>query len=308
MNTELHPESATQQLHDLAQQFRLPIVSKELAPELTKAGYPEAIPVVLDVFEQEQQARHQRRVDRLRRASQLPMGKTFATLKEDRFPRPLLARLKELATGQFLDRASNVLAFGMPGVGKSHALAALGHALVERGRSVLWAPAFQIVQTLLAAKRDLTLPRALRRYDVYDALILDDLGYIQQSPDEAEGLFTLMAERYERRSLLLTSNLVFSEWERIFKTPMTTMAAIDRLVHHAVILEFNPMRSFRGDEAKARVERAQRGPKNTSAPTGEDAPRQRGTRTAPSVDGTGDNNVNSDDNDDNDSNDKKGDE
>ncbi len=292
MSTELHPESDAQQLSELAQQFRLPIMSQELASELTKAGYPEAIAVVRDVFEREQQARHQRRVDRLRRASQLPMGKTFATLKEDRFPRPLLARLKELGTGQFLDHASNVLAFGMPGVGKSHALAALGHALVERGRSVLWAPAFQVVQTLLAAKRDLTLPRALRRYDVYDALILDDLGYVQQSPDEAEVLFTLMAERYERRSLLLTSNLVFSEWERIFKTPMTTMAAIDRLVHHAVILEFNPMRSFRGDEAKARVERAQRASQNTSAPTGEDAPRRRMTPKAPSVEGT---DVNNDD-------------
>ncbi len=292
MSPELHPESATQQLSELGQQFRLPIVSKELAPELTKAGYPEAIPVVLDVFEREQQARHQRRVERLRRASQLPLGKTFATLKEDRLPRPLLARLKELSMGQFLDRASNVLAFGMPGVGKSHALAALGHALVERGRSVLWAPAFQVVQTLLAAKRDLALPRALRRYDVYDALILDDLGYIQQSPDEVEVLFTLMAERYERRSLLLTSNLVFSEWERIFKTPMTTMAAIDRLVHHAVILEFSQMRSFRGDEAKARVERAQRAPQNMNPPIGEEAPRRRATSKAPSAGDAGDDNDN----------------
>jgi len=220
---------------------------------LTEAGHADALPVVLEVFEHEHEGRHQRRVERLRRAAQLPPGKTFATLDEGTFPRPLLAKLRELAKGAFLDRATNVLAFGRPGVGKSHALAALGHALVERGHSVLWVPTFRIVQELLAAKRDLKLPQALRRFDGYDALILDDLGYIQQSPEEAEVLFTLMAERYERRSLLISSNLVFSEWERIFKNPMTTLAAIDRLVHHAMILEFNPMDSYRGTRAKERA-------------------------------------------------------
>jgi DNA replication protein DnaC len=89
------------------------------------------------------------------------------------------------------------------------------------------------------------LPRALRRYDVFDLVVLDDLGYVQQSPEEAEVLFTLMAERYERKSLMLTSNLVFSQWDRIFRNPMTTAAAVDRLVHHAVILEFAPLKSYR---------------------------------------------------------------
>ena len=132
-----------------------------------------------------------------------------------------------------------MLAFGLPGVGKSHAAAALGHALVELGHSVLFTPTFRLVQELLAAKRDLRLPRALRKLDLFDVLVLDDIGYVQQSPEEVEVLFTLMAERYERRSMLITSNLVFSEWDRIFKNPMTTAAAIDRLVHHSVILEFN---------------------------------------------------------------------
>src|SRR4051812_46125909 len=140
--------------------------------------------------------------------------------------------------GDFLERATNVLMFGLPGVGKSHVAAAIGHALVDNGHSVLFAPAYRVVQDLLAAKRDLALPRALRRLDVFDLLILDDIGYVQQSQDEAEVLFTMMAERYERRSLLITSNLVFSEWDRIFKNPMTTAAAIDRVVHHSVILEF----------------------------------------------------------------------
>ena len=126
-----------------------------------------------------------------------------------------------------------------PGVGKSHAACALGHALIERGHSVLFRPAYQLVQELLAAKRDLTLPRQLRRLDAAELLILDDIGYVKQSAEEAEVLFTLIAQRYERRSVMITSNLVFSEWERIFKEPMATAAAIDRLVHHSVILEFN---------------------------------------------------------------------
>ena len=150
--------------------------------------------------------------------------------------------------GDFVERAVNVLAFGLPGVGKSHAAAAIGHALVSSGRSVLYAPTYQLVQELLAAKRDLVLPRTLARLDAFDLLILDDIGYVQQAPDEIEVLFTLLAERYERRSVLITSNLVFSEWDQIFKNPMTTAAAIDRLVHHSVILEF-AVPSFRSDRA-----------------------------------------------------------
>src|SRR5262249_30653723 len=122
---------------------------------------------------------------------------------------------------------------------------------VDAGRSVLFTPTYQLVQTLLAARRDLCLPKALRALDVFDAVILDDLGYVQQTADEAEVLFTLMAERYERRSLIITSNLVFSQWDRIFKSPMTTAAAIDRLVHHAVIIEIE-RESVRAEEAKKR--------------------------------------------------------
>ena len=116
---------------------------------------------------------------------------------------------------------------------------------------MLFTPTYQLVQQLLAARRDLLLPRALRALDAFDAIILDDLGYVQQTADEAEVLFTLMAERYERRSMVITSNLVFSEWDRIFKNPMTTAAAIDRLVHHAVILEIRAT-SIRAEEAKKR--------------------------------------------------------
>jgi DNA replication protein DnaC len=166
----------------------------------------------------------------------------------------------------FLERADNVLCFGLPGRGKTHAAAALGHALVRRGRSVLFTPTFRLVQELLAAKRDLALPRALQKLDAFECLILDDIGYVQQATEEVEVLFTLLAERYERRSLIITSNLVFGEWDRIFKNPMTTQAAIDRLVHHSVILEFNG-RSRRADEAEARARGTSPTDRDTSEPT-----------------------------------------
>jgi len=117
------------------------------------------------------------------------------------------------------------LAFGLPGVGKSHAMCAVGHALVDRGHAVLFMPTYSLVQDLLAAKRNLELPRALRKLDHYAVLLLDDVGYIQQSPEEAEILFTLLAERYERRSVCITSNLIFAQWDRIFRDQMATAAA-----------------------------------------------------------------------------------
>ena len=264
MSTHRNTDPSHERLRQLGHDLRVPVVGEELGPTLRAGGFDEALPRVVEVFEREHEGRHQRRVDRLRRASQLPPGKTFGTFKHERLPRPLWGKLRELATGGFIERGANVLAFGLPGVGKSHAIAALGHALVERGIGVLWTPAFQLVQQLLAAKRDLRLPQMLKRLDVYDALILDDIGYIQQSPEEAEVLSTLMAERYERRSLIVTSNLVFSEWDRIFRSPMTTMAAIDRLVHHAVILEFGGITTFRGEAAKARGQSTAAGEAETS--------------------------------------------
>ena len=148
--------------------------------------------------------------------------------------------LPSLLDGGFVARAENVIALGLPGRGKSHFLAALGRELILRHKyAVLFTPTFKLVQQLLAAKRDLRLEELLRQLDRFDAVVLDDLGYVKQDREEMEVLFTFLAERYERRSVLLSSNLVFSKWDQIFKDPMTTMAAIDRLVHHAIILEFN---------------------------------------------------------------------
>jgi len=228
-----------QRIDELLRIFRLPTAAAELARRVTEEGHEEALPVLLEVFEAEQQDRHDRRVERLRRASKLPPGKTLDTFDDKRLPRPLARKVRELAIGEFLEHAINVLCFGLPGTGKTHVAAAIGHALVQAGRPVLFAPTFKLVQDMLAAKRDLELPRALRKLDTFELLILDDIGYVQQNADEIEVLFTLLAERYERRSTLITSNLVFSQWDRIFKNPMTTAAAIDRLVHHSTILEFD---------------------------------------------------------------------
>jgi DNA replication protein DnaC len=246
------PEMGTR-MAALLSEWKLPTAAGELVRRLVAGGHDDALLVVSEVLELEAAGRKERRVERLRRASKLPPGKTFETLDRARVPRSVLLKVQELSRGDFVDQAGNVLLFGLPGVGKSHLACALGHALVEAGHSVLFTPTYQVVQQLLAARRDLCLPRALRALDVFDAVILDDLGYVQQTAEEAEVLFTLMAERYERRSLIITSNLVFSEWDRIFKTPMATAAAIDRLVHHAAIIEID-RESVRAEEARKRNE------------------------------------------------------
>jgi len=148
-------------------------------------------------------------------------------------------------------KAENILAFGLPGRGKTHVCAAIGHELIQRGYRVLFQPVFRIVQRLLIAKRDFELERMLKRLDQFDVVILDDIGYVQQDRDEMELLFTFLAERYERRSVMITSNLVFSDWDKIFKDPMTTAAAIDRVVHHSTILELS-CKSYRAEAAQQR--------------------------------------------------------
>ena len=201
--------------------------------------------------ELEMNDRQVRRIERLRTQSDLPAEKTLATLKLGRLPAAIQRQLPTLCEGGFVERAENVLAFGMPGRGKTHLLCAIGHELIKGGRKVLFVPAYKLVQRLLAAKRDLTLEAAVRRLDSFDAVIVDDIGYIQHDREEMEVLFTFLSERYERRSVLITSNLVFSQWDRIFKDPMTTACAIDRLVHHAIILEIAGP-SYRSEAAEER--------------------------------------------------------
>jgi DNA replication protein DnaC len=163
----------------------------------------------------------------------------------------LKTQIKALIEGSFVERSENLLAFGNPGSGKTHLLCAIGQELIELGRKVLFTPCSLLVQQLLIAKRDLKLPRVLKSLSRYDAIILDDIGYVQQNREEMEVLFILLAERYERGSLMITSNLPFSKWERIFKDPMTAAAAIDRLVHHSIILELN-LPSYRLEHSKGK--------------------------------------------------------
>jgi DNA replication protein DnaC len=193
--------------------------------------------------------RKSKRIERNLRASDLPLEKTEATLSRKKLPTSVARMLGTLFEGDWVSRAENLLIFGLPGRGKTHLVCAIGHELVRRDHRVLFSPTYSLVQRLLMAKRDLRLEKQLNELDKYDLVILDDIGYVQQSREEMEVLFTFLAERYERRSVAITSNLVFSEWGKIFKDEMTTAAAIDRVVHHATILEMSN-KSIRAEQAE----------------------------------------------------------
>jgi len=197
----------------------------------------------------EEALRHERRTERLLRQSGLPLEKTFRTFDVKRLSPALQLHIERLKKGAFLEQAINVVAVGKPGVGKSHVGAALAYEWILAGHAVLWTPTSTLVQRLLAAKRDLRLPQELAKLDKFACVILDDIGYVQHDRDEMEVLFTFLAERYEHKSVLITTNLVFSEWERIFQNPMTTMAAIDRVIHHCVILDMMTVESYRALQA-----------------------------------------------------------
>ena len=195
------------------------------------------------------EARREGRIRRLLSSSRLPLGKSWESFDFERLPLSVTRQLETLRDGSFLNRRENVLLFGKPGSGKSHALCALAQRLIQQGHSMLFTTCSLLVQQLLIAKRDLRLPKLIKQLSRFEGLIIDDLGYVQQSREEMEVLFTLLAERYERGSVLLTSNLAFSKWDQIFKDAMTTAAAIDRLVHHSVIIELN-VPSYRVETAK----------------------------------------------------------
>ena len=206
--------------------------------------------------EQEVAGRQQRRIQRLLTEAHLPEGKTLAGFDQARLPLRLRRLIPELATGALLKRTENLLCFGLPGTGKTHLLAALGYEGINQNHSVLFTPTYKLGDDRLRAKRDFALEPELRRLDRFEVVILDDIGYVQQSREEMEVLFTFLAERYERRSVAITSNLVFSEGRQTFKDPLTTAAAIDRVVHHATIIEFGPdVSSYRAEQANRRQQR-----------------------------------------------------
>jgi DNA replication protein DnaC len=233
----------------------------EIIPEaLTLAGQQDwsLESFLLYLLEQELAGRQQRRIERLLQQAHLPIGKTLAHFDQNRLPLRLRRQLPGLVQADFINQADNILIFGQPGTGKTHLAAALAYEWIQRDYSVWFTPTFKLVDALLRAKRDYDLERELKRLDRFQVVILDDIGYVQQSREEMEVLFTFLAERYERRSVVITSNLVFSQWDQIFKDPLTTAAAIDRVVHHSRIIEFGAdMASVRAEQAATRQQQQQ---------------------------------------------------
>ncbi len=245
---------STASLPLLLRAMRLPTIAREHADVTRRAeaenwGYARFLSYL---FEAEANERLQRKIQRQLKESNLPAGKTIESLDEKKLPDKIRRQLPTLLESDFVRRGDNLLCFGLAGRGKTHLVAAIAREWICRHQlQVLFVPAFRLVTQLLAAKRDLKLPQAIARLQRFDAVVIDDIGYVQQSREEMEVLFHFLAERYEKKSVVITSNLVFSQWDQIFKDPMTTMAAVDRLVHHATILEFTGD-SVRANAAKQR--------------------------------------------------------
>ena len=252
----MRKESDTERLAGLLRALHLPTIRASYT-EAARRAEQETLSYeqfLLELCERESQERQTKRIERLLRESQLPLEKSLETFDLKRLPTKLARQVQSLRDGRFVDRKENLLAFGKVGSGKTHLLCGLAQEQVRAGRQAYFTTSSLLVQELLVAKRDLALKRVLKKLSRFEVLLIDDLGYVQQSREEMEVLFTLLAERYERGSVWLTSNLPFSKWETIFKDPMTTAAAIDRLVHHSVILEVN-LPSYRLEQAKQAQER-----------------------------------------------------
>lgn len=239
-------------LTDHLKQLHLPTV-RQCYEETARRAERETLSYeqyLLEVIGRECEQRRKSRVARLLKESELPLEKSLENFNTKRLPAKAARQLKTLLDGSFLDRKENVLVFGNPGSGKSHLLTALAQELVvTRERKMRFTKCALLMQDLLAAKRELRLSKEIKRLARFDGIIIDDLGYVQQTRDDMEVVFTLLAERYERGSVLMTSNMAFSKWEGIFKDAMMTAAAIDRLVHHSVIIELN-IKSYRVEEAE----------------------------------------------------------
>ena len=226
----------------LLNELRLPgikLMWAKLAEQSDKEGWP-AARFLAAIAEHEMVDRGRRRMERHLTEARLPAGKTLATFDFESVPMVSKAQVMALAAGdEWLAKGANILLFGPPGGGKSHLSAALGLALIENGRRVFFARTTDLVQRLQIARREFGLEGAIAKLDRYDMLILDDLAYVTKDQAETSVLFELIAARYERRSMLITANQPFGEWGQIFPDQAMTLAAVDRLVHHATIFEMN---------------------------------------------------------------------
>jgi DNA replication protein DnaC len=238
----------------LLSELRLPAIKlmwAALAARADKEGWP-AARFLAALAEHEMADRGRRRIERHLASARLPAGKTLDTFDFNAVPMVSKAQVMALAAGDgWLDQGANILLFGPPGGGKSHLAAALGLALVHNGLRVLFMRTTDLVQRLQVARRELGLEAAITKLDKYQLLILDDIAYVTKDQAETSVLFELIAARYERRSLLITANQPFGEWGKIFSDQAMTLAAIDRLVHHATILEMN-VESYRRKAALKR--------------------------------------------------------
>jgi DNA replication protein DnaC len=257
-----HPAINAQRLSLILNDLRLPAIKQiwpDFAERADKEGWP-AARLIAALAEHEIAERDRRRIERHLSEARLPPGKTLDSFAFDAVPMISRAQVMAMCSGDvWLERGANLILFGPPGGGKSHLAAAIGLALIEKGWRVLFARTSDLVQKLQVARRELALESALAKLDKYHLLILDDLAYVTKDQAETSVLFELISARYERRSTLITANQPFGEWNRVFPDPAMTLAAVDRLVHHATIFEMN-VESYRRRAALQRQTRAGRPP------------------------------------------------
>jgi DNA replication protein DnaC len=218
---------------------------------------------LLDVVTQECDSRRDKRVTRYLKQSRLPLEKTMDSFDMKRLPLKVTHQVKTLLDGEFLERKENLLVFGNPGSGKTHLVSAMGQELIKKDKRIYFTTCALLLQDLLKAKKELKLARFLRKLSMFKGVIIDDIGYVQEAKEEMEVLFTFLAERYERGSVIITSNLPFSKWDNIFKDKMMTTAVVDRIVHHSVILELN-IESYRIASARKNIITAKKTKKRRS--------------------------------------------
>jgi DNA replication protein DnaC len=253
----------TAKLSLLLNELRLPAIKlmwPQFAEQADKEGWP-AARFLAAITEHELAERDRRRIERHLAEARLLPGKTLDTFAFEAVPMISKAQVMAITAGDsWLEKGANLLLFGPPGGGKSHLASAIGLALIDNGWRVLFTRTTDLVQKLQTARRELALESALAKLDKFHLLILDDLAYVTKDQAETSVLFELISARYERRSMLITANQPFGEWGKVFPDPAMTLAAVDRLVHHATIFEMN-VESYRRREAMER----KRGPRRPAS-------------------------------------------